>query len=110
MMERAERSIAEIAEILAFYTRVMRGDEEDASISNRISAADKLLGQHLAQADEQTSVEKLDRLLDEFRCAVMTNEVVGYAVQPEEQVGEEALYCEEYEREEDEDWEDADEE
>lgn len=75
-------AIASPPEILAFYTSVMRGEEEDASITNRISAADKLLGQHLAEESVNETLGKLDSLLDELRSAVRDHTVVGNEVSP----------------------------
>jgi len=66
----AAAAVASTAEILAFYTSVMRGEEEDASVTNRITAADKLLQQNESADASTASMERLDLLIDELRRAI----------------------------------------
>lgn len=64
------KTVAGTAEILAFYTSVMRGEEEDASFANRISAADKLLSRHDGDDPATHALAHLDLLLGELRRAL----------------------------------------
>lgn len=84
--------IAAEPEILAFYTSIMRGEDEGASVTNRISAADKLLGQHMADKSVNAALGKLDLLLDELRCAVADHTVVvGECPSPDTDADPDAL-------------------
>ena len=68
--------VASADEVLKFYTDVMRGKVKDAfgleaSLSERLKAADSLYKRHAAASDRQKStMEKLDAMLEEMRNAV----------------------------------------
>ena len=68
--------IATMQEALEFYTSVMRGEVKDqfgleASLQDRLKAADALMKRFLVADDAHTStLAKLDAILDEFREAV----------------------------------------
>lgn len=97
------KKIAEVGEILAFYTSVMRGEEEDATMTNRISAADKLLTRNDEADQARASVEKLDALLLELKQAVREGRLVASGEEAEELVTEE-LSTDGEEEDEEEDW------
>ncbi len=103
------KKIAEVGEILAFYTSVMRGEEEDATMTNRISAADKLLTRNDEADQARASVEKLDALLLELKQAVKDGRLVasGEAEEEAEELAVEEPLPEDEEGAEEEDW-DAD--
>lgn len=71
----AER-VASADEVLRFYTDVMRGAIQDqfgleAALAERLKAADALMKRHAAGDERQRStMEKLDKLLEEFVYAV----------------------------------------
>lgn len=71
-----EESIADIKEVLKFYTKVMRGEEKDqfgldASLNDRLKAGDSLMKRYAAGAEKNKgTMEKLDNLLKEFKDAV----------------------------------------
>lgn len=71
----AER-VASADEVLRFYTSVMRGEVSDqfgleAALAERLKAADALMKRHAAGDERQRStMEKLDKLLEEFVYAV----------------------------------------
>lgn len=76
LAEIESRSIADIKEVLKFYTKVMRGEEKDqfgldASLADRLKAGDKLMMRYAAGEDKNRgTMEKLDNLLKEFKDAV----------------------------------------
>lgn len=71
-----DESIADIKEVLMFYTKVMRGEEKDqfgldASLNDRLKAGDSLMKRYAAGAEKNKgTMEKLDNLLKEFKDAV----------------------------------------
>lgn len=71
-----EARIASADEALRFYSSVMRGEVTDqfgleASLDTRLKAADALMKRYAVSADRNKSaMEKLDKLLEEFRNAV----------------------------------------
>lgn len=68
--------VADLDEVLVFLTAVMRGKIKDqfgldASIADRLSAAKELLKRYaVADLRQQSTLEKLDRLLFEFRMSL----------------------------------------
>ena len=68
--------VAAADEVLRFYTDVMRGEIKDqfgleAALTERLKAADALMKRHAAGDERQRStMEKLDKLLEEFVYAV----------------------------------------
>lgn len=74
--QNAER-VASADEVVRFYTSVMRGEVKDsfgldASLADRIRAADSLMKRYAVGADRQrNTMEKLDALLKEMRDAAM---------------------------------------
>lgn len=64
-----KRKIAEKKEILRFYTSIMRGEDGNASVSNRLSAAEKLISQIDAETPVKSTEAKLDKMLRELRQA-----------------------------------------
>ena len=68
--------VASADEVLRFYTDVMRGAIRDqfgleAALAERLKAADALMKRHAAGDERQRStMEKLDKLLEEFVYAV----------------------------------------
>ncbi len=70
------KSIADIKEVLQFYTGVMRGEVKDqfgldVSVSDRLKAGDSLMRRYAAGAEKNKgTMEKLDNLLKEFKDAV----------------------------------------
>ena len=77
-MSQAKKKIAEKNEILRFYTSIMRGEDEDASVSNRISAADKLISQIDADNNVKSAEVKLDCILNEFRQAIADGSIIAH--------------------------------
>lgn len=76
-MEEIDRQrVASSDEVLRFYSSVMRGEVKDsfgldASLSDRIKAADSLMKRYaVTEGKERSSLEKLDHLLKEFHDAV----------------------------------------
>lgn len=98
------KKIAEVGEILAFYTSVMRGEEEDATMTNRISAADKLLTRNDEADQARASVEKLDALLLELKQAVREGRLVASGEEEAEELVTEELSTDGEEESEEEDW------
>jgi len=98
------KKIAEVGEILAFYTSVMRGEEEDATMTNRISAADKLLTRNDEADQARASVEKLDALLLELKEAVREGRLVALGEEEAEELVTEELSTDGEEDDEEEDW------
>ena len=76
LAEIESQSIADIKEVLKFYTKVMRGEEKDqfgldASLTDRLKAGDSLMKRYAAGAEKNKgTMEKLDNLLKEFKDAV----------------------------------------
>ena len=71
-----EKRIAEAVEALRFYTRVMRGEEKDAfglepSLDDRLKAAASLLRVHEIRERGTSAEERLDKMLAEFKEAVL---------------------------------------
>ncbi len=77
-MGQAKKKIAEKPEILRFYTSIMRGEDEDASVSNRLSAAEKLITQIDAASTVKSAEAKLDCILSEFRQAVRDGSIIAH--------------------------------
>ena len=76
-LERKEATqIASADEVLEFWTKVLRGQVRDqfnleASLSDRLKAASELMKRYaVADMREQSTMQKLDGLLLEFRLAV----------------------------------------
>ncbi|MBQ4353609.1 MAG: hypothetical protein IJC71_01810 [Clostridia bacterium] len=88
-VEEEKKNVAGAAEVLAFYTSVMRGEEEDASFANRISAADKLLSRHDGDDPVQKALERLDTLLAELRHALADGTFVLQDGEAADDIGEE---------------------
>ena len=72
-----KNKIAAKKEILQFYTGIMRGEDEDATVTNRLSAAEKLLAQLNAENTVKSAEAKLDCMLDEFRRAVADGSILA---------------------------------
>ncbi len=70
--------IAAKKEILRFYTSIMRGETEGATVTNRLSAAEKLLAQLDAENTVKSAEAKLDGMLNEFRRAVADGSIVAH--------------------------------
>lgn len=76
MDEIDRQRVASSDEVLRFYSSVMRGEVKDsfgldASLSDRIKAADSLMKRYaVTEGKERSSLEKLDHLLKEFHDAV----------------------------------------
>ena len=76
MAEQDAAAVASTDEVLRFYSAVMRGQEKDqfgldASLTDRIKAANSLMKRYAVADDRQRStMEKLDKILGEFRNAV----------------------------------------
>ena len=73
--EMSSARIATAAEVMEFLTKVMRGEIRDqfgldASIADRLTAAKELLKRLDAADSGNTTLNKLDRLLYEFKVAV----------------------------------------
>lgn len=72
--QKAER-VAKGAEVMEFYTSVMRGQIKDAfgmdaSLSERLKAADALMRRYAVGEERQrNTIEKLDALLEEMKKA-----------------------------------------
>lgn len=72
--QKAER-VAKGAEVMEFYTSVMRGQVKDAfgmdaSLSERLKAADALMRRYAVGEERQrNTIEKLDALLEEMKKA-----------------------------------------
>ena len=77
-MGQVKKKIAEKPEILRFYTSIMRGEDEDASVSNRLSAAEKLIAQIDAENTAKSAEAKLDCILKEFRQAVIDGSIIAH--------------------------------
>lgn len=69
-MAKRKKGVAQRDEILRFYTCVMRGEEDGITISNRISAADRLLEQLSIDDGEAGAYEKLDEILGALKAAL----------------------------------------
>lgn len=71
-----EKRVASANEVLEFYTATMRGEIKDQfgldpSLADRLKAADSLMKRYNAADDRQRStMERLDKLFEEFRDAV----------------------------------------
>ncbi|MBR3998111.1 MAG: hypothetical protein IKI93_07185 [Clostridia bacterium] len=76
------RKIAEKKEILRFYTSIMRGEDEHASVSNRLSAAEKLIAQIDAEIPVKSAEAKLDKMLREMKCAVAEGKITALKDEP----------------------------
>ena len=76
-MGQRKKEIAEKKEILRFYTSIMRGEDENATVTNRLSAAEKLIAQLEADSSVKSAVEKLDCILGELRQALMDGSIVA---------------------------------
>lgn len=76
MADQTKERVASADEVLKFYTSVMRGEVSDqfgleAALTERLKAADALMKRHAVGDERQRStMEKLDRLLEEFVYAV----------------------------------------
>lgn len=76
MEEQDAALVAGANEVLQFYSAVMRGEVKDqfgmeASLSDRLKAADSLMKRYAAASDRnRTTMEKLDSMLKEFQDAV----------------------------------------
>ena len=76
LAEIESKSVADIREVLKFYTKVMRGEVKDqfgldASLADRLKASDSLMKRYAAGAEKNKgTMEKLDNLLKEFKDAV----------------------------------------
>ncbi|MBQ3006764.1 MAG: terminase small subunit [Clostridia bacterium] len=76
LAEIESKSVADIREVLKFYTKVMRGEVKDqfgldASLADRLKAGDSLMKRYAAGAEKNKgTMEKLDSLLKEFKDAV----------------------------------------
>lgn len=76
MDEQDAARVAKADEVLRFYSAVMRGEVPDQfgldpSLNDRLKAADSLMKRYAVSDDRQRgTMEKLDRLFDEFRAAV----------------------------------------
>ncbi len=76
LAEIESKSVADIKEVLKFYTKVMRGEVKDqfgldASLSDRLKAGDSLMRRYAVGAEKNKgTMEKLDNLLKEFKDAV----------------------------------------
>jgi len=101
-MSQAKKKIAEKPEILRFYTSIMRGEDESASVSNRLSAADKLITQIDAESTVKSAEAKLDCILNEFRQAVRDGSIIAHDGE-DNPADEETLYEIPVEEDEDED-------
>lgn len=77
MAQQAASRVASADEVVRFYTSVMRGEVKDsfgldASLAERLKAADSLMKRYAVGADRQkNTMEKLDALLKEMRDAAM---------------------------------------
>lgn len=77
MAQQDANRVASADEVVRFYTSVMRGEVKDsfgldASLADRIRAADSLMKRYAVGADRQrNTMEKLDALLKEMRDAAM---------------------------------------
>ena len=78
-----KRKIAEKKEILRFYTSIMRGEEGSASISNRLTAAEKLIAQIDAQTPVKSAEAKLDKMLRELRQAAAEGKIIASESDPD---------------------------
>lgn len=76
-MSNEEKEIAEKSEILRFYTSIMRGKDSNATVANKLSAAEKLTAQLDADSTVTSAMERLDSLLSEFRQAVAEGGIVA---------------------------------
>ena len=76
-MGRGKRKIAEKKEILRFYTSIMRGEDGNASVSNRLSAAEKLISQIDAEAPVKSAEAKLDKMLRELKRAAAGGKITA---------------------------------
>lgn len=72
------KRVASADEVLQFYSSVMRGEVQDQfgldpALSDRIKAADSLMKRYAVADDRQRStMERLDKLLEEFKNAINT--------------------------------------
>ena len=77
MAQQDASRVASADEVLRFYSSVMRGEEKDAfgldaSLSDRLKAADSLMKRYAIGAEKQKStLEKLDSLLKEMHDAAV---------------------------------------
>lgn len=82
MAQQDANRVASADEVVRFYTSVMRGEVKDsfgldASLSDRIRAADSLMKRYAVGADRQRgTMDKLDNLLKEMRDAAVDTETV----------------------------------
>lgn len=80
MAQQDANRVASANEIVRFYTSVMRGEVKDsfgldASLADRIRAADSLMKRYAVGADRQRgTMDKLDNLLKEMRDAAVDTE------------------------------------
>lgn len=82
-MGTGRRKIAEKKEILRFYTSIMRGEEENATVSNRLSAAEKLIAQIDAETPVKSAEAKLDRMLRELKQAAADGKITASESEPD---------------------------
>lgn len=80
MAQQDANLVASADEVVRFYTSVMRGEVKDsfgldASLADRIRAADSLMKRYAVGADRQRgTMDKLDNLLKEMHNAAMDTE------------------------------------
>ena len=83
MAEQDANRVASADEVVRFYTSVMRGEVKDsfgldASLADRIRAADSLMKRYAVGADRQRgTMDKLDNLLKEMQNAALDTETGG---------------------------------
>ena len=75
MEANAEKRVADADEVMKFFSSVMRGEVKDAfgldpSLDTRINAGKELMKRYAASDKGKAAVDKLDKLLEEFRDAV----------------------------------------
>ncbi|MBO7669726.1 MAG: terminase small subunit [Oscillospiraceae bacterium] len=76
MQAQTAAGVADANEVIRFYSAVMRGEVKDqfgldASLTDRLKAADSLMKRWAAADDRnRVTMEKLDKLFEEFRHAV----------------------------------------
>lgn len=71
----SEKRVADADEVMKFFSSVMRGEVKDAfgldpSLDTRINAGKELMKRYAASDKGKAAVDKLDKLLEEFRDAV----------------------------------------
>ena len=78
LKDKEAQRIASADEVMRFFSAVMRGEVRDqfgleTSVDTRISAGKEIMKRHAAATDRnRDTMERLDKLLEEFRNAVDT--------------------------------------